>query len=134
MLVIALLLAGGIAWWMHQRDELLPNLQRVLITGGIGILALRLFATGKFWLGLAAMIGGVIWWFLPARRLKLANNADLEVARALLGVEAGADAETIRAAHRQLITLVHPDHGGDAKLAGRVTAARDLLLAKLADS
>ena len=133
MLLIALLLAAGIAWWMHQRGELLPNLQRVLITGGIGILALRLFSTGNFWLGLAAIIGGAIWWFQPVRRAK-PSSTELEVARALLGVDAGADAETIRAAHRQLITLVHPDHGGDADLAARVTAARDLLLSRLADS
>jgi DnaJ family protein C protein 19 len=52
-------------------------------------------------------------------------------ARTLLGVGEGASADDIRAAHRRLITKVHPDAGGSAGLATRVNAARDALLAEL---
>ena len=49
-------------------------------------------------------------------------------ARAILGVAADADAETIRSAHRRLVSAVHPDKGGSAELTRRINAARDTLL------
>jgi DnaJ homolog subfamily C member 19 len=49
-------------------------------------------------------------------------------ARAILGVGADADAETVRAAHRRLVSAVHPDKGGSAELTRRINAARDTLL------
>ncbi len=49
-------------------------------------------------------------------------------ARAILGVGADADAEAIRAAHRRLVSAVHPDKGGSAELTRRINAARDTLL------
>jgi CysZ protein len=52
----------------------------------------------------------------------------LDEARAVLGVDADADAEEIRAAHRRLVAAVHPDRGGSAELTRRVNAARDALL------
>jgi curved DNA-binding protein CbpA len=45
-----------------------------------------------------------------------------------LGLDEGADADAIRAAHRRLMKKVHPDQGGSAALAARVQAARDTLL------
>ena len=52
-------------------------------------------------------------------------------ARALLGVDERADLTDIRAAHRRLITKVHPDAGGSAELANRVNVARDVLVDEL---
>jgi hypothetical protein len=46
----------------------------------------------------------------------------------VLGLEPGADEAEIRAAHKRLLRLVHPDRGGSAFLARRVYAARDTLL------
>jgi len=46
----------------------------------------------------------------------------------VLGLEPGADEAEIRAAHKRLLRLVHPDHGGSAYLATRVYRARDTLL------
>ena len=45
------------------------------------------------------------------------------------GLEAGADEAAIRAAHKRLLGLVHPDHSGSAWLAKQVQQARDTLLA-----
>ncbi len=46
----------------------------------------------------------------------------------VLGLSPGADEVTIRAAHRRLMRLVHPEHAGTTWLAARVTEARDTLL------
>lgn len=52
-------------------------------------------------------------------------------ARALLGVEANATAEDIRAAHRRLIAKIHPDAGGTEALAEKINEARSILLQHL---
>ncbi len=81
---------------------------------------------GKLLFALALM--AAIWWLLkkgkPPRRPALSEAE----ARAVLGVDAGADADAIRAAHRRLVTAVHPDKGGSADLTRRINAARDVLL------
>jgi DnaJ-domain-containing protein 1 len=49
-------------------------------------------------------------------------------ARDILGVDSSADADAIRAAHRRLVSAVHPDRGGSAGLTRRINVARDVLL------
>lgn len=49
-------------------------------------------------------------------------------ALAVLGLADGASPEAIRDAHRRLMKLVHPDHGGSSWLAARLNQAKDLLL------
>ena len=75
---------------------------------------------------LAALVIGAIWLVLrkPAAKLPLGESE----AREILGVSATADAEAIRAAHRRLVSAVHPDKGGSAELTRRINAARDTLL------
>jgi len=77
----------------------------------------------------ALLIIGGIWW-LGQRRRETAALSPAE-ARELLGVSSRADETEIRAAHRRLIGRVHPDAGGSAALAGRVNAARDVLVQEL---
>jgi hypothetical protein len=55
---------------------------------------------------------------------RMSRGEALEV----LGLEPGADEAEIRAAHKRLLRLVHPDRGGSAYLARRVYQARDTLL------
>ncbi|WP_110187991.1 hypothetical protein [Pokkaliibacter plantistimulans] len=52
-------------------------------------------------------------------------------ALAVLGLPAHADRADIVAAHRRLISRLHPDKGGSDWLAVRVNTARDILLATL---
>ena len=51
-----------------------------------------------------------------------------EEALALLGLQAGASDDDVRAAHRRLIQRVHPDVGGSSELAARINRAKDVLL------
>lgn len=46
----------------------------------------------------------------------------------VLGLQPGADADAIHAAHRRLMRAAHPDAGGSDWLASRVNQARDVLL------
>jgi hypothetical protein len=55
---------------------------------------------------------------------RMSRGEALEV----LGLEPGADEAEIRAAHKRLLRLVHPDRGGSAYLTRRVYQARDTLL------
>lgn len=75
-------------------------------------------------------VGKWPWQFLnpkPTRKQALFN------ARKLLRVEASASREQILAAHKRLITMVHPDRGGSNEAVHEANDARDLLLAELPD-
>jgi DnaJ homolog subfamily C member 19 len=76
------------------------------------------------WL-LAAAVIWLAWRLLSRSRAAVSPEMD---ARAVLGVGARADADAIRAAHRQRIAEAHPDRGGSPELTQRINAARDLLL------
>ena len=78
-----------------------------------------------------AVVAVAAWYWLKPRRKRALPRLDQAEARAVLGVAPDADAETIRAAHRRLITAVHPDRGGSAELARRINLARDTLLRRI---
>jgi DnaJ-domain-containing protein 1 len=64
----------------------------------------------------------------PAR----AGAMSVAEALALLGLEAGASEDQIRAAWRELMKRNHPDQGGSAYLAAQINEAKDVLLGKRA--
>ena len=80
------------------------------------------------WIVAALIVWGV-WMLLrkPAKK----KPTPLGEARRVLGVDARADEGEIRAAHRRLMSDLHPDRGGSEQRARRVNAARDTLLAAL---
>jgi hypothetical protein len=61
------------------------------------------------------------------------SGGSLSEAEALeiLGLEAGATRDDVRAAHRQLMQRFHPDRGGSGYLATLINRAKELLLERL---
>jgi len=69
------------------------------------------------------------WDYLKSGQKSVGTRAQqVSRARRLLGVDAKADLEQIRIAHRKIASDIHPDRGGsDARLA-EINTARDLLI------
>jgi len=81
---------------------------------------------------LEAYVGKASLMALRDERRTTRDDDETEMSRGealeVLGLEPGADEAEIRAAHKRLLRLVHPDRGGSAYLARRVYQARDALL------
>ena len=124
------LIAAGVLLWAWATGRLKGFTYEDGVAAGIFLLGARLLTTGKLIPGAALMAGSLLW--AAHRRRQLSRPAPMPVAdaRRLLGVSETATLEEIRAAHRRLITRVHPDAGGSAELAERVNTARDTLLAE----
>ncbi|MEQ8936393.1 MAG: DnaJ domain-containing protein, partial [Amphiplicatus sp.] len=60
----------------------------------------------------------------PAPRAQMGADE----AASVLGVGADADADAIKAAHKKLISQLHPDKGGTDYLAAKINEARDVLV------
>jgi hypothetical protein len=92
----------------------------------------------------AALMEAYLDWRLPgwrddaepstgkagARRGRHANRMSAEEAYAVLGLDADAGEDAIRAAHRKLMMKMHPDQGGSTYLAARINEAKEVLLGR----
>lgn len=125
---LALVLAAALAWWLHQRGELLPNLKRFGGAALAGVIALRLLTSGKPLMGIVAAVVAIIWWQVQVRRQASVLPEAETAALAVLGLAPGAGIGDIQAAFRARMAEAHPDAGGSDEAARSVTAARDLLL------
>jgi len=80
---------------------------------------------------IAAALLYILWrWLQPKKKAPAAPPPRLgeSEARAILGVDDAAGPDEIRAAHRRLVSALHPDRGGSAELTRRINLARDTLL------
>jgi DnaJ-domain-containing protein 1 len=127
--VIWLLLLAGAGVWAWKTGRLGGGQPADLVAILMALIAFRMLGQGRVVLPLLALAGTVYWFWLARRNEAPAMPA--EEARRLLEVPGDADSTAIRAAHRRLITRVHPDAGGSAELARKVNAARDTLLSEL---
>jgi DnaJ-domain-containing protein 1 len=135
-MLLVLLATLGVAWWTWRRNgkRFSPNFWLATASGLAGVWQL---AHADLPIGLGLMLVALILYAsdkpLRLRRRKGAPplpTMRLDEARRVLEVATDADATAIRAAHRRLVTKVHPDQGGSADLAARVNLARDILLAE----
>lgn len=130
---LGLLLALGWLAWSGRLKRMGRNDGMAI---AVGILGLALATHGKLEIGGLMLVGamGYVWMRPHGSRVASRPLTDSAVrdARALLGVGPDADAAAVRAAHRRLIALAHPDKGGTAALSAQINDARDLLLRHLA--
>ncbi len=150
--VLALLVSFGAALWLLYRlakgeGKGGENRNMTIFKGVVWLgLVAALFAA-KLW-PLAFMVliaaGGVmgieLWRDRAIREDESAHPPVNNPARAamtereaaeVLGLEEGASADEVRAAHKKLIGQIHPDKGGTDYLASKINEARDLLLRRL---
>lgn len=124
-MAIVVLLALGLAWWLHKQGVLMPNLRRLVGSAAAALIAFRMLETGRPLLAIVAGATAWVWWKLNA------PPTPEQRALKLLRLAPGADASAVYAAWRTRMAEVHPDAGGSNEAAQAVTAARDLLLSRL---
>lgn len=151
--IIALMVAGaGAGWllWTLARGTPAGKTKNTMVLKAViwfGLVAA--LAVAKLWplafmvlLAAAGVMGIELWRDRvveedraqssdkPTQMLK--PRMDHKEAAAILGVAPDAHAEAIRAAHRKLMSQIHPDKGGTDYLAAQINEAREFLLAKAA--
>ncbi len=146
--IIALLLAGLGAGWLLLRlargGEETKNVTLLKLVVWLG-LAAALFAARLWPLAFMVLVaaGGVMaieaWKNKTIAEDKRANSTPVapqktmteDEALAVLGLSQATDAEKIKAAHKKLISQIHPDKGGTDYLAAKINEARDILLDRI---
>lgn len=106
--------------------KLFPLALMVLLAAG-GVTAIELWRDRAIGTDSAGAIPGAGPSRAPLTKAALA----FEEAAAILGVDIGASADDIRAAHRKLIGQLHPDKGGTDYLAAKINDARRVMLERL---
>jgi hypothetical protein len=66
----------------------------------------------------------------PGPKAAASGAMDEATAYSILGLPPAAGADEIKAAHRRLMTKLHPDHGGSSYLAAQLNQAKDFLLSR----
>jgi DnaJ family protein C protein 19 len=140
-LVLVVFLGGLRAFEQASITTIKSLIAWIVALGGLSLTALLLISgRGPLAVSGLVMFGPLIWqrWRAahsghsqrsqsPPRRAS--GSMTVEEAWQVLGLQPGADSDTIRAAHRRLMRGAHPDGGGSDWLAARINQARDLLLA-----
>ena len=109
-----------------------------ITSGGFSLAALVAAAylgVREAWLPALGLLMVALWLAMAARRngvapgpSRRASRMSRKEARGILGVDEDATPDEIRAAHKRLIRMAHPDKGGTSGLAAQLNAARDRLL------
>jgi DnaJ family protein C protein 19 len=147
-LALVFLMGGLRAFERASVDTIKSLFAWIIALGGLSLGALLLLSgRGAMAISGLVMFGPLIWQHWRASQSGQGRGAQsqsqsqsqppprrsssgmtMEEAWQVLGLQPGADADAIRAAHRRLMRGAHPDGGGSDWLAARVNQARDLLL------
>ena len=149
-LIFSALGAGWLLWRLSRSEGIgadernITLLKSVVLLAIVAVLAVAKLGPLAFMVLVAA--GGVMaieTWrsrlidddIKLNERVDPARKTSMTVAEAIavLGVDDEADIETIRSAHRKLISQIHPDKGGTDYLASKINEARDVLAERLND-
>jgi hypothetical protein len=141
--MIYLAIGAAILWFLvglGRSQRLFPRREWRLLSGVVALVA---FA-GAAYAGLrgvweiSVILALMGLWLITTARISApppaaappprSSQMGLEEARSILGVGAEATPKEIKAAHRRLIRMAHPDRGGTTGLASQLNAARDRLL------
>ena len=128
--LVALMLALGMFSGAQVKTVKTFGIWTVAI-GGL-LLAALLFLSGRGAAALGDLLTmGIVLWPMLSRQIRAPGRGGMsrDEAFAVLGLKPGADEDTIRAAHKRLMRMAHPDNGGSDWLASRLNQARDTLLA-----
>ncbi len=129
--LVALMLALGMFSGAQVKTVKTFGIWTVAI-GGL-LLAALLFLSGRGAAALGDLLTmGIVLWPMLSRQIRARGRPggmSRDEAFAVLGLKPGADEDTIRAAHKRLMRMAHPDNGGSDWLASRLNQARDTLLA-----
>jgi DnaJ homolog subfamily C member 19 len=126
MIALILIAAAGAGYWAWKTRD--PQAIRIGDVAAVvaALVSLKLLKTNVP-LGVLALAGAGWWAWFRRKGVPAAAMTRSEASR-LLDVPIDASAQEVRAAHRRLVSKVHPDVGGSADLTRRVNAARDTML------
>lgn len=147
-LVLVLAIHSTLSFLTRAEPRTIRKSGQILLMIALGIAVLLLIRMGLPHMAaltsFIAVIATLARRFMMARSLyhtatgKKRKTAEAkmttEQAQQVLGLDATATAEEIRAAHKRLINKNHPDKGGSEYLASQINEARDVLLANHKDT
>ena len=145
MLVFILILLIYIVYLAIKENKLIKNLTWIIIIIAFLLLTLRFFhpilafltSTSIILLASFNKIMNLLFHFEAFKKIYKKNttnkqnceeNLSINEAAKILGITINASEAEINAAFRKLIKKHHPDHGGSADFANKLTQARELLL------
>ncbi len=135
LLIIGGFLAFAAIGWLSRRPGIAGGKWRLpagIVAIAVLFAGVMLSARGLWIAGAPLVLVSVLIGLLARSRTEVPRQVRDRMseteARAVLGVEPGATAAEIRAAHARLIRMAHPDAGGTHGLAAQLNAARDRLL------
>jgi len=126
-MILFWLIIAGLAGWAIHTGVIRKPMRHEALAGALALIAAVAASRGAVWLAGGAGAAALALWLSGDAAMRRAIAEETRALRTL-GLEPGATIEDIRAAHRRLSGVAHPDRGGTDAAQQELNAARDLLL------